>query len=175
MSKGAKAVYYLTTLDIPVPPMLARAIGYKGEARFVSFHWTPAGDEAYYSDGRISATGNWQAYLAYIQHPAVNPYLKGYDLGSSDGEAKHSLILDQKELSLYIAPVKEAEKFLGEQWPKQPPIRMSQEEMNAIVMKALKRVKPPKEPDVDEVYRRIRQQNAIVDELQEWLNKQLKN
>jgi hypothetical protein len=105
----------------------------------------------------------------------LSPYLKGYDLGSSDGEAKQSLILDQQERALYIAPVKAAEKFLGEQWPKQPPIRMSQEEMTALVMKALKRVKPPKDIDVDEVYRRIRQQNAIVDELQEWLNRQLKN
>jgi hypothetical protein len=175
MSKGAEAVYYLTTLNVPVPPMLAKSIGYTGEARFVSFHWMPAGDEAYYSDGRISATGNWQAYLAYIQHPAVSPNLKDYDLGSSDGEAKHSLILDQKKLSLFVAPVKVAEKFLGEQWPTQPPIRMSQEEMNAVVMKALKRVKPPKVPNVDEVYRHIRQQNAIVDEMQQWLNKQLKN
>jgi hypothetical protein len=175
MKKAAQPVTGITPLNIPVPPMLAKSIGYTGEARFVSFHWTPAGDEAYYSDGRISATGDWKAYLAYIQHPAVSPYLKGYDLGSSDGEAKHSLILDQKELSLSVAPVKVAEKFLGEQWPKQPPIRMSQEEMTAVVMKSLKRVKPPKVPTVDEVYRRIRQQNAIVDELQEWLNRQLKN
>ena len=71
--------------------------------------------------------------------------------------------------------MKAAEKFLGEQWPKQPPIRMSQEEMTAVVMKALKRVEPPKDIDVDEVYRRIRQQSAIVDELNQWLDKHLKN
>jgi hypothetical protein len=47
--------------------------------------------------------------------------------------------------------------------------------MNAIVMRALKRVKPPKDIDVDEVHRRIRQQSAIVDELNHWLDKQLKN
>jgi hypothetical protein len=172
---STKAVTDLTPLHAPVPPMLATAVGYRGEARFVSFHWTPSGDEAYYSDGRVSATGNWQAYLAYIQHPGVSPHLKGYDFGSSDGEAKHTLILDQKERSLYVAPVKAAEKFLGEQWPKQPPIRLSQKEFTAAVMKALKHVKPPRDADVDEVYRRIRQQNAIVDELQQWLNKQLKN
>jgi hypothetical protein len=58
MRKGAEAVYYLTTLNVPVPPMLARAIGYRGDARFVSFQWTPYGDEADYSDGRGSGTGN---------------------------------------------------------------------------------------------------------------------
>jgi hypothetical protein len=71
--------------------------------------------------------------------------------------------------------VKEAEKFLGEQWPKQPPISMSQAEMNAAVIKALKRVKPPTVPNVEEVYRHIWQQSAIVDELNHWLDKQLKN
>jgi hypothetical protein len=88
MKKAGTASTNLTPLNAPVPPMLAKSIGYTGEARYVSFHWTPAGDEAYYSDGRISATGNWQAYLAFVRHPAVSPSLKGYDLGSSDGDAK---------------------------------------------------------------------------------------
>jgi hypothetical protein len=175
MSKGATAVTNLTPLDVPVPPMLATAIGYTGDARFVSFHWTPAGDEAYYSDGRISATGNWQAYLAYIQHPAVSPHLKGYDLGSSDSDAKHALVLDQEHLALYVAPVREAEKFLSEQWPKQPPIRMSKEEFTAVVTKALKNVKPPKDISIQEIQRRIDQQYALVEALQLWLDKQLKN
>jgi hypothetical protein len=112
MSKGAKAVSDLTPLNVPVPPMLAKAIGYRGEAWFVSFQWTPYGDEADYSDGRGSGTGNWQAFLAFIHHPAVSPQLKGYDLGSSDSEAKHALILDQEQHVLYIAPAREAEIFL---------------------------------------------------------------
>src|ERR671914_2251110 len=110
MNKGAQAVSDLTPLKVPVPPMLAKAMGYRGEARFVSLQWTPYGDEADYSDGRGSGTGNWQAFLAFIHHPAVSPQLKGYDLGSSDSEAKHTLILDQKELALFVAPVREAEK-----------------------------------------------------------------
>jgi hypothetical protein len=175
MSKGAKAVYYLTTLNVPVPPMLARAIGYTGNARFVSFQWTPAGDETDYSDGRVSATGNWQAFLAYIHHPAVSPHLKDFDFGSSDSEAKHALILDQKELALFVAPVREAEKFLSEQWPKEPPIRMSKEELAAVVARAMKNVKPPKDISMDEIHRRIERQYALVEELQLWLDKQLKN
>jgi hypothetical protein len=175
MNKAVHSVADLTPLNAPVPPMLATAIGYKGDAWFVSFHWTPAGDETYYSDGRISATGNWQAYLAYIRHPAISPLLKGYDLGSSDSEAAHALILDREHLALYVAPVKAAEKFLNEQWPKAPPLRISQKEFSALVLKALKNVKPPKDISVDEVYRRIREQNALVDELLLWLDKQLKN
>jgi hypothetical protein len=175
MSKGAKAFSDLTPLNVPVPPMLAKAIGYRGEARFVSFQWIPYGDEADYSDGRTSATGNWQAFLAFIHHTAVSPHLKGYDLGSSDSEAKYALILDQEQQALFVAPVKEAERFLQEQWPKEPPIRMSQEEYAAFVTKALKNLRPPKDISMDEIQRRIEQQYAIVEELQQWLDKQLKN
>jgi hypothetical protein len=175
MNKGAPAVSDLTPLNVPVPPVLAKAMGYRGEAWFVSFQWTPYGDEADYSDGRGSGTGNWQTFLAFIHHLAVSPQLKGYDFGSSDSEAKHALILDQEQQILYVASVREAEKFLQEQWPKELPLRMSTEEYSALVMKALKNVKPPKDVSMEEIQRRIDQQYALIEELQQWLDKQLKN
>jgi hypothetical protein len=46
MRKTIKEIDELTPLNIPIPPMLAKAFGYKGEARYVSFQWTPYGDEA---------------------------------------------------------------------------------------------------------------------------------
>jgi hypothetical protein len=58
MRKTIKEIDSITPLNIPVPPMLAKAFGYKGEARYVSFQWTPYGDEADYADGRLSGTGN---------------------------------------------------------------------------------------------------------------------
>jgi hypothetical protein len=143
MSKVGKEQNGLTPLNVPVPPMLDAAIGYKGKARFVSFQWTPYGDEADYSDGRVSATGNWQAFLAYIQHPAVSPFLEAYDLGSSDSEGKHALVLDREQFKVFIAPVKEAAKFLREQWPPQQPIRMSQEDYVAKISIALQNIKNP--------------------------------
>jgi hypothetical protein len=175
MKKAVTESTGLTPLNVPVPPMLAKAIGYTGDARFVSFQWTPYGDEVDYSDGRVSATGNWHAFLAYIQHPAVSPHLGDYDFGSSDTEAHHALILDQVKQAVYVAPVKAAERFLSEQWPKQPPVRMSQEEFTAVVTKALKNVKPPKDISIQEIQRRIDQQYALVEALQLWLDKQLKN
>src|SRR5262245_9226680 len=117
MSKQDKELKGLTSVNIPVPPMLALAIGYMGDAQFVSFQWSPYGDEAEYSDGRLSATGDWQAFLAYVQHPAVSPHLEGYDLGSSESEAKHALILDREHFEVFIAPVRDAERILTEQWP----------------------------------------------------------
>jgi hypothetical protein len=175
MSKSVKAPRGLTALHVPVPPILAKAIGYTGRAHYVAFQWTPYGDEAEYSDGRMSATGNWQAFLAYIRHPAVSPSLKDYDLGSSDSNAKHVLILDQAILEMFIAPVKGAETFLAQQWPPEPPIRMSQKEYLATISAALKKVKPTSDIDIDEIQRRIDEQYALIEEMQQWLDKYLKN
>jgi hypothetical protein len=155
--------------------MLAKAIGYKADARFVSFQWTPYGDEAEYSDGRRSATGNWQTFLAYIQHPAVSPHLRAYDLGSSDSEAKYALILDREKRELLIAPVKEAYVFLTEQWPPEPPLRMSQKEYLAQISEALKTVKQPDDIDVEAIQRRIDAQYALIEQMQHWLDHYLKN
>jgi hypothetical protein len=176
MSTATKALKGLIPLKAPVPPMLATAIGYTGEARFVAFNWTPYGDEAEYSDGRIiSATGNWHPFLVYIQHPAVSPHLRGYDLGSSDSEARHALILDRENLELFIAPVREAQAFLMEQWPPQPPLRMSQKEYLAKISEALKNVKHPDDIDIEEIQRQIEEQNALIEEMQQWLDRYLKN
>ena len=175
MSKSIKAVNGLSPLRVPVPPMLARAIGYKGDARYVAFNWTPYGDEAEYFDGRRSATGNWQAFLAYIQHPAVSPLFENYDFGSSDSEAKHSLILDREKLELLIAPVKEAHVFLTEQWPPDPPLRMSREEYVAQISDALKSVKQPDDIDIEAIQRRLDEQYALIEQMQRWLDHYLKN
>jgi hypothetical protein len=175
MSKSVKAVNELTPLQVPVPPMLAKTIGYTGEARFVAFNWTPYGDEAEYFDGRRSATGNWQAFLAYIQHPAVSPLLEGYDFGSSESEAKHCLILDREKVELFIAPMKEAHAFLTEQWPPELPVRMNLKEELAQLSEALKNVKPPDDVDIEEIQRRIDAQYTLIEEMQRWLDNQLKN
>jgi hypothetical protein len=74
-----------------------------------------------------------------------------------------------------IGPVKEARVFLTEQWPPEPPLRMSQEEYLAKVSEALSIVKPPDAMDIEEVQRRIDEQYALIGEMQLWLDKYLKN
>jgi hypothetical protein len=175
MSKLVKELKSLIPLQAPVPPMLATAIGYNGNAQYVAFKWTPYGDEALYNDGRLSATGNWQAFLAYIQHPAVSSLLSEYDLGSSDSEARHCLILDREKLELAIAPVKEANAVLADQWPPEPPIRMSQQEELAAISEVLEHVKQPDDIDIEEIQRRIEEQYALIEEMQRWLDRYLKN
>jgi hypothetical protein len=167
MSKSVTGLRGLTPLYVPVPPMLAKAIGYTGRARYVSFQWTPYGDETEYFDGRVSATGNWQAFLAYTQHPAVSPSLQDYDLGRGDTDAKHVLILDQAILEMFIAPVQAAEKFLIRQWLPKTSALMLREEPVAKISITRKQVN---QPTINS-----EEQYALIEAVERWLDKHLKN
>src|SRR5919202_1757434 len=171
MSNAVKELKGLTPLKVPVPPMLAKAIGYTGNTRYIAFNWTPYGDEAEYFDGRLSATGDCQAFLTYIQHPAVSPLLAEYDLGSSESEAKHALILDREQHEVYIAPVQDAENFLMKQWRHQSPILMSHKEN----VPKISIITSPHIMSDEEIQRWIKEKYTMIEEMQKWLDKQLKN
>jgi hypothetical protein len=94
----------LVVLSAPVPPMLEAAVGYPGAARFVALYWTPFGDEAVYDDGAQSGDGSGVAYQGFVHHPAVAHHLTPYELGSSDQEARHWLLLDRRARRLYVGP-----------------------------------------------------------------------
>ena len=109
-------------LPVPVPPMLEEALGYtpfgEDEARFVTFFWSPFGDEACFDDGRTSGTGEWQGFLAYVDHILVGPALgEGrYRLGSSEEVNSHRLLLDRRERKLYLVPDRAGCLVLFQQW-----------------------------------------------------------
>jgi hypothetical protein len=102
-------------LDVPVPPGLARLCGYPGEARYVGFCWQPCGDECEFDDGRSCGTGSWQPYLAFTQHRAVAPALAPFDLGSSDAEPAHLLVIDGQERKAFVADLRTGREFLRRQ------------------------------------------------------------
>jgi hypothetical protein len=88
---------------------------YDGDARYVAFYWTPAGDEAVYDDGQVSGDGNWHLFLTLRhQHPELD---QRYNDGYSDLEADHWLLLDREARSLMVLPKAEAQARLRQQWP----------------------------------------------------------
>jgi hypothetical protein len=168
MLKTIKEIDGLTPLKIPVPPMLATAMAYPGNTRFVSFHWKHREVEVEYFDGRMRAEASYSPYFDYIQHPTVKPSLKAYNLGyPHQREATHALILDRLKLKVYIAPVKAAETFLKQQphqSPTQPLVRMIQQDSSAISTNALHAA----------VNRRIAAHHAVINEMRLWLDRYLK-
>jgi hypothetical protein len=172
MNKGGKELKGLTLLNAPVPPMLAKIFGYYGDARYVAFNWTPYGNEVEYSDGQIHTSKDAVGFLHYINHPAVSPLLEEYELGNSETEAEHALILDTERQEVYIAPVREVETFLSGQWPPHP-MRMGQEEHVPKIAIAVKGRGQPR--DIEEIRRRIAEQSELNTTMLQWLDKQLKN
>lgn len=166
----------LVPLPVPVPPMLETALGYSGTARLVAFYWEPAGDEARFDDGVVSADGDWSAYISFLQHPKVAPHLGAFDLGSSDGEARHWLVLDREARALHALPVREAAALLHQQWaarPDAPPTLESPEELDALLEAATNEMGWQEvSVDMAAVERRMQEQGARLAEMLTWLDHQ---
>ncbi len=108
-------------IDLTIPAAFWPAVGYTGDAQFVAVYWG-GGDEAYHDDGRIGATGNWEAYLVLLDHPANRAALseRRWWLGSSEELATHWLVADREHGRAWLMPAADAQQFLARQWPPAP-------------------------------------------------------
>ena len=91
-------------LSIPVPPGLAKILGYSGPCRYVGFYWMLGGEEVIYDDGRCSGTAARSIFLAFCRHPVVAGVLEVHDLGGAWSEAPEWLMLDREAEQLSVAP-----------------------------------------------------------------------
>ena len=124
----------LIPLPIPVPPSLAGALGYGGEVRYLAIWWNATADEAMWSDGRTTTDAWWHGFLAYVQHPRVEPYLAPYDLGSSEEPAVHHLLLDLVDRQAYVGTARQVTRFLHDYTPR-PDLTSEQVEMMVQIMR----------------------------------------
>ncbi len=162
-----------TTLSIPVPPgpLLEQALGYTGQARFFAAWWEPCGDEAMVSDGCTTATGEWQGFLAYVQHPSIYPALVRIDLGSSETEAQAWLVIDRQERKAWIAKPKDARAFLGQQWPQSEQVLHIQD-LDQLLELVVDRFQQMDTVTVQDVMCWMENTQKAVAALTAWLNEQ---
>jgi hypothetical protein len=166
----------LKQLAVAAPPMLAEAIGYPGHARYITFYWTPCGDEVIYSDGRISADGHWPAWLLFVRHNSIAPHLEAYNLGSSDEEATHWLLVDCENCEMYVGTPGEISFVLKGQFASQvEAAELPEGEQTGAVtleefrsfMESFVEVLGPRPEEIIEA---MRKQAALTEELQVWLD-----
>lgn len=165
----------LIPLLIPVPPapMLEQALGYTGPARCFATWWEPAGDEAMLSDGVTTATGQWQAFLTYTEHPVISPVLNPYDLGSSEAPAKFWLVIDRQDRKAWVAEAEFARGFLRQQWPEDD-LRMDAIGMENLIASMELWLSKVHEVTVEEVLHWMEANQRAVGMLQAWLDTQAK-
>jgi hypothetical protein len=166
----------LKKLAVQAPPMLCEAIGYPGPARYVAFYWTPCGDEIMYSDGRLSTDGHWHAWLLFTRHKRVAPHIAPYNLGNSDEEATHWLLIDRETYALYVGTPSEVLRALRGQYADQAPAIEAQgddvsgeitlEDFRGLI-ESFVEVSGPKP---EEIIAAMRRQDALTEELRVWLD-----
>jgi len=165
-------------LNIPVPPapILEQAVGYhyNRNARFLALWWEPADDEAMVSDGFVTFTGHWPGYLAFVHHRAVYPYLKSYNLGSSDEPANYSLLIDLKERKAFIALKKEGDKVVAGNWQveanQSEPISLSTEDLETLIQAFVEQTQNL--PTMEELKAQMEKDRRAIAALTRWLDYQ---
>jgi hypothetical protein len=94
---------------------LVELSGYDGAGRLVAMWWTPLGDELMFSDGTITATGDYRGWLAFCAHPLTRLFLNPYQLGSSEHEAEHWLLVHRHLATLDIGLAHDVRALLATQ------------------------------------------------------------
>ncbi len=163
---------------VPVPPMLEQALDYPShtstDAKFVSFYYTPFGDESMYDDGRESGTGDPYAFLEFVQHQKVWRHLTAFDFGSSDYEGKHRLLLDRETRKLYGGPARVVSLIVSTQWqrdttPESEIPYLTPEQMEEVWAEIEAHISQT--PSDEEIEVRIAERRQIMNQLLDWLNK----
>jgi hypothetical protein len=134
-------------------------------------HWLEGCDKLCVEDGRVSRTGNSWAFLAFRRHRAVAPLLDGVNLGYSDVEAEHALVIDREMGRASVPSVAEARQLLHDQWPPQPPMSPEQAaELQARIDELVAKGWREEPVDMVRVQQAMAEQNARVKRMISWLD-----
>jgi hypothetical protein len=106
-------------LPCPLPRAFAEKLGYRRERRFVAAYWEPGGDVVTLRDDSFLAGGfgDWFPWTKFFHKPEVMRWRirNNINLGNSDEEATHWLIIDRNTNRGFVAPLEEAYKRVQQQ------------------------------------------------------------
>jgi hypothetical protein len=160
----------MNPLPIPVPPQLEAAVGYVGDARWISFCWTCCGDCPWIDDGRGSMTGTPYGLLAFWRHPAVAPHLRDADLGSSEQDGTQRLVIDRQERRAYLASSATARSVVCGQWPAEPAVELTREEWDAVVERIRLAMLNRPIPSIADLMRQLQEHSRLVADMIRFLD-----
>lgn len=100
-------------LNVPVPPMFEKAIGYTGRARWVAFYWSREGQTVVWEDGVEICIGAFTtAWHIFTHHRLVSHYTSAFNFGNPYCEARYWLVLDREQRRFHAMPVQQARTML---------------------------------------------------------------
>lgn len=111
-------------LPFPVPPALERALGYRGDLRFVQFGFVPSSRQFAYCDGGDDVPSDESLWMWFLRHPVISPHLpqsryptlygvfppnggrptleEVFGKGEGD-QSPHCLLLDRQDRKAYLS------------------------------------------------------------------------
>jgi hypothetical protein len=106
-------------LPFSQPHAFAAQLGYCGGRRFVAAYWDPLGDDVTVHDDRWSATGlgDRYAWSDFVYQKQIQTWLGQRDInvGNSDEEATHWLIIDRLTNDGFIASRNHGRQIIQQQ------------------------------------------------------------
>jgi hypothetical protein len=161
-------------IPVELPFSFEDALGYPKGFKWVAFFWEPCGDEAVYDDGYCSADGNWKGFQRFVEHPKVQPWLAGCNLGSSEDEATHWLLCDLETRTVFVGERAEVKAFLLNELRKSMPedklpaesrVELSHEEIEELLAKIREKMQEVPAPSTAEIEEKMRRDREAVAKL----------
>lgn len=156
---------------VPVPPMLAKAFGYEGNAKLVAFWWEPDPKELVYTDGSVTGVGDWHPWLYFIQHPAVAPYLKSFFTAESGRRGLNAIVMDCINFNFFACRIDKIHIVLQEQERETLRHICAADHPDEIAVRL--RGRHPQlfqATDPDQVKQHLHQHQQLFTELRHWLD-----
>lgn len=131
----------LARLSLPGPPMLAEAMGYDRDERYVAFFWGSAcaGDDLRYDDGFVSAACPFMAWRMWTEHVTIYPALINYKFMPEpfDDESEiDCLLIDRATNTLFVGKRPAVLRFVRNSVKDRLPLLASVEDINGEIITA---------------------------------------
>lgn len=98
-------------LDFKAHRRLEHSLGYRGESRWIAWHWEPEINQVTYHDGKQVGTGAGIAWQIFLEHSQVQPFVTAYRLGETE---EYWLLLDRQTRNVYVGEGKVIQNLLEE-------------------------------------------------------------
>jgi hypothetical protein len=105
----------LVRLPLPCPTQLVELSHYRGDRRCIALWSSPVGDELIVCDGALTTTAPSHGWSCFCAHPLAGVFLDPYQLGQTNDQGEHRLLVDRYLASLHVGLAEDVKQLLATQ------------------------------------------------------------
>jgi len=115
-------------------------------------------------------TGHGWGFLAWSRHAAIAPTLREADLGSSELDGQHRVLIDRETRKCYLVGHAVGDRLLKGRWSASEPVVLTPEEAEELVNRVRQAMQARRLPSATELIASMRKHSATVAALVRWLD-----